>query len=130
MPTVAACYCTLHGLAPEHFAAHCLPRVLYPHARLAFPLLGGIDPDFFAADLELLRAVGELRNLRGFPACCAEYRLTLAHAGLTRRAFRLRLSLRRVYRLVAELTAPADAVATRSRPPASAISRRSAGNRR
>jgi len=125
MPTLAACYCALHRLPPERFAAHCLPRVLYPHARLARPFVSAVYPDFFDADLELLRAVGALRSPRAFSACCAEYRLRLAHASLTRRHFRLRLSLRRLHRLVAELTAPAQTAGSdRACPPDSRPARR------
>jgi hypothetical protein len=125
MPTFAACYCALHGIAPDRFAGHCLPRVLYAHARLARPWVAAVDPDFFEADLALLRAAGELRGPRDFAACCSEYRLQLARRSFARRRLRIRISLRRLYRLVATLTAsPHSDPPERAYPPGAGQARR------
>ena len=62
--TFGELYRELHGLAPAEYEAHLLARVLYPHARLLGPFLRVLRPDYFGADLDLLRDVAFIRRTR------------------------------------------------------------------
>lgn len=114
MDTLAARYCAHHGLPAEKFERAVFWRALYPHARLLYPLIHLVAPDFFAADHRLVETLGRTTRLREFSSACVVYRqyLTLAH--LTRRVLRLRVSVRRLYHLTAQTFDHAEPAAERS----------------
>lgn len=88
-------YCALHQIAVGDFEDHLLRRSLYFHAR---PLRGvlALLPDYFAADREFLRSVGDIRSRRLFHAEAGEYHAHPANRSLLRRWLRLRVSAERV----------------------------------
>jgi hypothetical protein len=100
-PTFRERYCQSCGLALEQFDEHLLRRGLYLHAR---PLAGllGLIPDYFIADHEFIRSVGDLRTRRYFHAEAGEYHTHTANRGFLRRWLRLRVSAERVRRAMEE----------------------------
>lgn len=114
MSTFATHFCTRHRVPPEQFDRAVLVRSLYLPARLLYPFISRIHPDFFDADLDLVRTVGRLRHPRQFHDACVDYRHHLAHTSLARRALRLRLSVRALYKLMAQ-TLPENAPSGRTR---------------
>ncbi len=114
MSTFANYYCARYRVPPEHFDRAVLVRSLYPPARLLYPFISRIYPDFFDADLDLVRTVGRLRHPRQFHDACVDYRHHLAHTSLARRALRLRLSVRALYKLLAH-TIPENTHSGRTR---------------
>lgn len=125
MPTFARRYCAQHELPAEAFDRTVLVRSLYLPARLLYPFVSRIHPEFFEPDLDLVRTVGRLRHPRQFHDACADYRYHLAHTSAARRFLRVRLSVRALYKLLAQtMTGPAGDQPAHP-VPASAISRRS-----
>ena len=119
-PTFATSYCSQHRIPAVEFERVVLRRILYPHARLLAPLIRAIQPEYFSAELELVRAVGSIRHLRNFHAACADYRLQLKHAGAARRLLRLRGSARALFHLAEDALSPtslARAAYTPATPP-------------
>lgn len=98
--TFSELYCVQNGIDQTRFAQHVLRRTLYPHARLLKPVLDVFRPDHFAADLDLIRAVGLLRRMRDVPAESEEYVHHPANTGMLRHTFRLRTSSARLHRVM------------------------------
>jgi hypothetical protein len=72
MKTLAALDCEQRHVRPEDFERNVLNDCLYPWARrLRFFL--SLRPGYFEADLELIRAIGQLTSTTGFSAEVAEY---------------------------------------------------------
>ena len=102
MPTFAQRYCARRRLSDEQFARAVLRAALYPQARLLYPVTALVAPEFFAADLELISALGRVRSIRHFHEVSVDYRHSLARAGFVRRTLHLRISLRRLRDIMAE----------------------------
>jgi hypothetical protein len=98
--TLAELFCARHGVPTENFEQAVLTRCLYPQARMFRNLLVLIDEDFFAPDLELIRATGQLNRSSGFAAEVAEYNYHAGNSGRLRREWKLRLSVTRLRALV------------------------------
>ena len=94
-------YCAIHRVAATDFEEHLLPRVLYFHARPFRALLATL-PDYFAADREFLRSVGDLRSRRFFHAEAGEYHTSATCRGVLHRWLRLRVSAERVRQIMEE----------------------------
>ncbi len=95
-------YCQREHLATERFAGHLLQRTLYPHARVLAPLLRTLDRQHFLADNEFVQDVGNLTRTAHFAAVMQDYSKHYANHGILRRTLRLRISVRRMQRLVFE----------------------------
>jgi hypothetical protein len=104
-PTFRERYCRRHGLAPEAFPRHLLPRALYPHARPLAALLGWLDRQHFQADHEFIEDVGHMRRLADFPEAARNYADHFSNGGFLRRTLRLRVSVRRMWLIVAGVRA-------------------------
>ena len=115
--TFAEAYCLRHNIPTEDFAKVVLARTLYPHARLLAPLLRELNPDHFAADLDLVRGAGQLRRVRDFSNEAAEFAYHPANRGDSRRLLRLRISTQRLRQLMQETLH-----GTTNRPPAKSSS--------
>jgi hypothetical protein len=66
MPTFSEHYGARHRLPAADFDRAVLRRILYPHARLLAPLIRLTQPDYFDADLDLVRTVARILRLRQF----------------------------------------------------------------
>lgn len=75
-------------------------RALYPHARWFYALVCLVSPDHFVADIDLVRNVAKLTRLRDFNTEVREFIHHPANTGASRRTFNLRISTKRLRRLV------------------------------
>jgi hypothetical protein len=98
-PTFAEAFCRRHALAPGEFEAAVLRGALYPMARVLRPLLA-LDRDYFAPDRDFVRGVGRLRTAADFMPEAEDFAQHPENRGLLRRRLRLRVSARRLHRLV------------------------------
>ena len=98
--TFAEFYCARHGLRSEDYAPAVFRHALYPHARPFAAIVRYYFPDYFAADLDLVQAVGRLRKARDFSGEADAFAHHPANCGGLRRMLRLRVSARRLRALV------------------------------
>ncbi len=98
--TFAELYCEQRGLSPDAYDAAVLRETLYPHARLLVPLFKLIKPRHFSADLEFVHSVAVLRRFREFFNETEEYAHHPENRGFWRMALNVRISSRRMRRLV------------------------------
>jgi hypothetical protein len=100
-PTFQEIYCRRHKLAPGDYERRLVRDGLYWHARLlrwALRLWGGRE--YFLADREFVRHVGELTEWRGFGPEADEFHRHHHNGRYARRVLRLRVSAGRLGRLV------------------------------
>jgi hypothetical protein len=116
MKTLAEFYCEHHRVPSEQFESHLLQRCLYPRARWLKSVLNALDADYFAPDLELIRATGRLTRPGGFAAEVAEYNYDSGNSGRLRREWKLRLSVTRLRAIVLDLLGE-ETIATESMAP-------------
>ena len=129
-PTFRERYCAQVGLAAHQFEPHVFERALYLHAR---PLRWVLEliPDYFAADHDFIRSVGDLRSRRFFHAEAGEYSTHARNRGVLRRWLFLRVSAERVRRLMEahwgsrDSAPPLEGVPAQSTAPFSSRSRSS-----
>ena len=95
-------YCIQQGIRADEYEATVLKRALYPHARLVAPLVRMLWPDHFVADLEFVRAAGQLRRFRDFFHESEEFAHHPANTGILRSALNIRASSRSIRRMVKE----------------------------
>lgn len=57
-------YCASRGCAGEEFTSHLFWRCLHRHALPLAPLVAVLQPDFFAADRELIMLAGRARTMQ------------------------------------------------------------------
>ena len=98
--TFAQLYCEQQGLAPGQYERVVLRRALYPHARLLAPLISYLWPQHFVADLDFVRSVARLRRFREFFYESEEFAHHPANRGFWRLTANLRISSRKLRRLV------------------------------
>jgi hypothetical protein len=98
--TFAELYCEQRGLSPEAYDAAVLRETLYPHARLLAPLFKLIWSRHFSSDIEFVRSVSPLRRYREFFNETEEYAHHPENRGFWRMTANVRISSRRMRRLV------------------------------
>ncbi len=97
--TFAEKFCAQRHLAPEKYEAAVLRLTLHAPARVLRPVLA-LVPDYFVADREFVRGVGRIRLLREFEGEAFDYAHDPLNRGWLRRGLRLRVSTRKMRRLV------------------------------
>ncbi len=102
MKTFAELYCARHALPPEGFERAVLRRCLHRRAWLVGLTLRMFAADFFAPDLELVRSVGRLRRNHDFDLEVESFRHHPDNQHWLRRHLRLRISIRRLRRVLRE----------------------------
>ncbi len=102
-PLFITLYCRRRGIAPSAFARELLLRSIYPHARPLFGLLTHLDRGHFEADLEFIVDVGQLRRRTDFGDAAESYLSHPANKGFLRRRLKLRISIRRMLAIVADI---------------------------
>ena len=91
-----------HSLPLESVEHDILRRCFYPHARALRPLVSLVVRDHFNAEHELARTIARQFRLRDAETEIEEYRGRFTGFGVLRRRLRLRLSTRRLHRLLLE----------------------------
>ena len=92
-------YCERFSVNPADFEAHLLRQALYPAAR-ALGAVVSLKNDFFIPDREFVRAAGRLTDPRKFYNEAEEFFIAPENRAFLRRHLRLRVSVRRMKRLV------------------------------
>lgn len=110
MKTFGQLYAARRHLGPEQVERDLFLRCLYPHARLLHGLVTLVAPDHFAADRELIREMLRLTDPAESRFEIKAHRHKPAAGGVLRRRFCLRLSTRRLRRLVWATFRPAAPV--------------------
>ena len=93
-------YCQQHNLAPERFVERVLAEALYPHAHVLYVILVRVHPDFGAADLDFISGVGRLSRLEDFWVEAEDFGHHPQNFGFLRQRLRIRVSARRLRRLM------------------------------
>lgn len=107
-PTFRERYAQRWAISPDDFEHHLLPRALYIHARWTRAALLWIWPDYFAADREFIRCIGDIRSRRFFHAEAGEFHNDPSNHSLLRRWLRLRVSAERTRLAMEECWGTAD----------------------
>jgi hypothetical protein len=93
-------YCQQHNLAPERFVERMLAQALYPHAHILYVILVWVHADFGAADLNFINGVGRLSRLQDFWVEAEEFGHHPRNFGFLRQRLLIRVSARRLRRLM------------------------------
>jgi hypothetical protein len=95
--TFASRYCAIHGIERAAYGNVVLRAALYPHARAIFSFLPRRS---LAVDREFVESVGRLRRAEDFKSKLQDFRDDPNGRTWLRNRLRLRLSSRRLHRLV------------------------------
>jgi hypothetical protein len=98
--TFAELYCQRRNLASDRFVEDVLAQSLYPHAHMLFVFLVWLQPDYGVADLDLISGAGRLTRLQDFWAEAEDFAHHPRNRGFLRQRLRIRVSARRLRRLV------------------------------
>jgi hypothetical protein len=98
--TLAEKFCAHHRLEPERFVDSMFWRCLHRRAWLLVPLLRAFDPEYFQADYDLLHSVGKLTSAEQLEEELQDYYSHSGNYGYLRRGLRLRVSVRRLAKIV------------------------------
>jgi hypothetical protein len=105
--TFAEIYGEREGLSPAALRETLLQRTLYPHARLIAWLGLRHLPGLFLADREFIEDVCCLRNLQDFSLVLGGFVEHPSNRNFLRRRLRIRISARRMLRIVRAVLTPA-----------------------
>jgi hypothetical protein len=97
---LAEVFCAQHGVAPERCQHEIFHRTLYPWARLVAPLLNFLNPKHFVPDYEFVQGTARLRSREKLTDEIAYFGGHPGNEGFLRQVLRLRISVRRMERLV------------------------------
>jgi hypothetical protein len=100
-PMFAERFCAQHRLAPERCQEEIFRRTLYPRARILAPLVRFFNAKHFAADRDLVQGVAQLRSRDKLADEIAYFRRHPWNRGFWRQTLHLRISVRRMEKLVA-----------------------------
>jgi hypothetical protein len=98
--TFAALYCERHGLAPHEYTEAVLNETLYPLARVLKRMFPRIAARRLTTDVEFVNSVGLLRRFRDYTMESEEFAHNPDNRGFWRVTVNLRVSTRRMRRLV------------------------------
>lgn len=114
-------YCIQNQIDRARYEREVLVRSLFPHARLFAWWMLFFTPQSFAADMDFVRSVGDLRRFRDFEFEAHEYAHHPANRGFLRKFLYIRVSARALRRMVRETlhhsVAPDQKVAEESAVP-------------
>ena len=107
MKTFRELYCERHGVALDRFERVLLWRCLHWPAR-PFHWLLRMNRDYYSADLDFIRGVGDLKSRRGFHNEAAEFHYHPGNRGFLRQRLLLRVSSQRLQTVFEREISPAD----------------------
>jgi len=97
--TFAEKFCAQRELSLEDYEAAVLRQTLHAAARLLRPLLA-LAPEYFSADRQFVRGVARISRLRDFEPEAWDFAHDPNNRGFLRQGLRLRISTRKMRRLV------------------------------
>ena len=109
MPTFQELFCERYCVHPDKFASAVFWHCLHRRAWLIAPFVRYLTPEFFAADYDLIRDMGRLTRARALADDLADFYSHPNNVGFARRRLKVRLSVRRVTKLVHHVFAAANA---------------------
>jgi hypothetical protein len=112
--TFAECFCAKNNIPPEKYTRAVFNRVLYRRTHLLMWMLRIVDPNYFAADFDLILGVERASRMSDFISEAERFNDHPANHGWLRRTFCLRVSTSRLKALMRE-TLPEKSRHTRSR---------------
>ena len=95
-------YCAQFRCPPEQFVNRIFRRCLFLHAKPAAWVIVFINKWYFNTDFYFIKNVGNLTNPRDFGGEESQYLRSVHYEGGLRHFLRLRISNRRLHRLVIE----------------------------
>ena len=98
--TFAELYCEQNRLAPADFERALISRSLHPQAIALQKLLKLVPGDYFRADMEFVRNVGQLTRAADFGWEVSDFHAHPANRRLLRRRLKVRISIARLRRIV------------------------------
>ncbi len=104
--TFASLYCAQRKIEQGDYAKAVMSETLYPHAKVVAPLVRLLWPRHFAADHDFIEAVGKLRRFREVFNEAEDFAHHPDNVGFSRDTLNLRISSRRMRRLVREVLHP------------------------
>ncbi|MSU46508.1 MAG: hypothetical protein EXS42_05160 [Lacunisphaera sp.] len=91
-------HCERHGIADAQYERTLVWRCLHWQAKPFF-WLRSLNQDYYSADFEFIRVVGELRSRREFRNEAAEFHYHPNNRGFLRTMLRMRVSSHKVERV-------------------------------
>ena len=98
--SLAEMYCACTGIDKEDYLQTVFRHALYPHARLLVPLVRFLRREHFLSDYDFVNDVGSLLQFRDFDLAVSAYVNHPANRGWLRHGVRLRVSVRRLRRVL------------------------------
>jgi len=95
--------CERLGLHPNQYENEVFQRCLYGKARVLRPLLQFYNRNFFEADHDFVRRIGEIRRREELTRELDEFYYHPKNGNWLRRRFKLRISCRKIVALVKEV---------------------------
>lgn len=114
-PTFAECFCAKYNVPREKYARAVFNRVLYRRTHLFKWLLLYLQPQFFAADFDLIYGVENMRRMKEFSAEVDRFNEHMANHGSLRRVFGFRVSTTRLRMLMRETLPRRESVSSGER---------------
>lgn len=97
-------FCARYGCKPSHYARKVFWKCLHRHALLPVLFTGGIEPERFQRDLEVLHQLGDASSARELEQILNDFNsVNRLERGFFRRVLRLRVSGERIAGLYREL---------------------------
>ncbi|WP_052362238.1 hypothetical protein [Geminisphaera colitermitum] len=93
-------YCEQRGISERVFVKVVFKESLYVMARVLYPLIVWMEPDFFRVDIDLVASAGKLRSMRGYGMVMMRYNYLSPEDGFWRNLLRLRISRGRLRELL------------------------------
>ena len=106
-------FCETHGCPPEAFESRVFWRCLHRRSLPVSALLYRVKPSLFEADFRTIRQLGVAKSFEEFGQEVNSFRSdNRRHGGLLRRTLRVRVSGRRLMKLVFSLPRMMETVAS------------------
>ena len=102
MLTFAELFCRAHDVEANDYADAMFWRSLHRRALFVAPFVKLFAPDYFQPDYELIRAVATLTSTQALADALSDFNFHPGNHGWKRRRLKLRVSGRRVTRIVLE----------------------------
>ena len=104
--TFGALYCAQRKIDQADYEKTVLNETMYPHAKLVAPIIRLLWPRHFVADHDFVQSVARLRRFREFFNESEDFAHHPENVGFSRATLNLRVSSRRMRRLVREVLHP------------------------
>jgi hypothetical protein len=102
---IASLYCNKYGVRPEQFVTSVFWRTLYARTWLFGLFIFLMAPGTFESDKDFIKQVGFVQTMQEYQEVENCFRRGFSHQSSLRSSLRLRVSTRRVRRIVQELLA-------------------------